>query len=653
MRSRLYRRAGGAALAVSSVVAMVLTTGSPPVSAAAATHSSGTVALVSSRPSFLAHATDLGRANGAQRVDFEVLLAYPHLAAVEAEARAISTPGNKLYRHFLTTTQFQARYSPSAAAVRAVSSWVRSKGLSVASVAHSRLYVEVTGTMKQAEKLVGTHLDVYRYQGQNLNEPVADYRVPASLSSTVAGIVDLDSSGTMAKPVDTLPGPAPGARYGVQPCSKYYGQLEATNKPKAYGKTSSYTICGYDAKQYEAAFGLSKTIAKGINGASVTVAIVDAYASPTIVSDANEWSGQNGLAPFSGSQLTQLVPPPNGYTDISECGPQGWYGEETLDVESVHAMAPGANVLYVGAKNCAGGLTKVWASVIDEHLASVETDSWLFGPEDIVGKGAITFFTEFLLEAANTGVTVQFSSGDSGDNADTNYGKSVDFPASDPWATGVGGTSTEIGATGNIVYQTGWSNYYSQLNGDTWTPAPPGTYSSGSGGGTSIDFTQPFYQVGVVPISISEYYGRTPMRAVPDVSMPGDPNTGLRIGQTQVFPGGTHYATYRLGGTSLSSPLFAGVLADAIQNTGSSVGFINPLLYELSGSSAISDVLPTKGPQTTVRTNFVNELNRSQGYFYELQTVGVATQIATLKGYDDMTGVGTPNGLAFLKAMRN
>ncbi len=251
-------------------------------------------------------------------------------------------------------------------------------------------------------------------------------------------------------------------------------------------------------------------------------------------------------------------------------------------------------------------------------------------------------------------MTVQFSSGDSGDQADTNYGKSVNFPASDPWATAVGGTSTEIGASGQIVFQNGWSNSYSTLNGHAWAPAPPGNYSSGAGGGTSILYTQPFYQVGVVPTSISEYYGSTPMRAVPDVAMPADPNTGLRIGETQVFPhGGTRYSTYRLGGTSLSSPLFAGVLADAIQETGSAVGFINPLLYDLSGTSAITDVVNTPTPEATVRTNFTNDLNRSEGYTYLLQTVGLQTQIYTLPGYDDMTGVGTPNGVDFLKALKN
>jgi subtilase family serine protease len=649
MKKRLHRNIAFAAAVVTSIGATVLIAATPAVSAA----SSGTVALTGSRPSFVAHATDLGPASTKQSVDFEVLLSYPDQAAVEAEARAVSTPGSSQFRHFLTTAQFRARYSPSQSAVNAVSSWVRSDGLSVASVARSRLYVEVTGTMAQAEKLVGTRLDTYRYLGKNVNEPVAEYRIPASLQSTVAGIVDLDTSGSFAQPAETLPGPPPGVRYGVQPCSDYYGQIQATNKPQAYGQTWPYTICGYGAKQYESAFGLAGSIAKGTDGAGVTVAIVDAYASPTILSDANEFSTDNGIPQFTGSQFSQDTPSADGYSLESECGPQGWYGEETLDVEAVHSMAPGANVLFVGAKNCAGGLNKAWASVIDDHLASVETDSWLFGPESLVGAAQLDFFNEFLLEAANTGVTVQFSSGDSGDQADTSYGKSVNFPASDPWATGVGGTSTEIGQNGKIAFQAGWSNYYSQLTGDSWTPAPPGTFSSGAGGGTSIDYTQPFYQVGIVPISISEYYGDTPMRAVPDVAMPADPNTGLRIGETQVFANGTHYATYRLGGTSLSSPLFAGVLADAIQYTGSAVGFINPLLYKASGTSAISDVMSTPTPEATVRTNFANGLNASGGYTYELQTIGVATQIETLPGYDDMTGVGTPNGVAFLEAMKN
>ena len=330
MKSRVRRKVAFAAVAVTSIGATFLIGGASAVSAAT---NSGTVALSASRPAFLAHATDLGPAAANQAVDFEILLAYPHESSVAAEAQAVSSPGNPLYRHFLTTAQFEARYSPSPAAVASVESWARGAGLSVASVATSRLYVEVKGSMRQAEKLVGTRLDTYRYQGKKVIEPISEYRVPNKLAATVAGIVDLDTSASLAKPADTLPGPPPGVRYGVQPCSAYYGQKMATTMPKAYGQKWPYTICGYGAKQYESAFGLSSSIAKGLDGASVTVAIVDAYASPTILSDADECSTQNGIAPFATGQFTQDTPPPDGYNLEAECDPQGWYGEETLDVE--------------------------------------------------------------------------------------------------------------------------------------------------------------------------------------------------------------------------------------------------------------------------------------------------------------------------------
>jgi subtilase family serine protease len=633
---------------VVSVGALVALTGWTATGAAA---SPATFALATSRPGFVSSARDLGAVAAATPVDFEVLLALPDPAAVQSEVQALSTPGSPSFRRFLTPAQFRDRYAPTATAVAAVSAWIRSARLSVASVASSRLYVEAKGTMGQAERLVRTSLDSYSYQGKRLAEPVADYQVPSDLNAIVSGIVDLDDSSQLNHPADTLPGPPPGARFGVEPCSDYYGQKQATDKPGAYGKKWPYTICGYNAQQYESAFGLSQSIANGNDGRGVTVAITDAYAAPTILSDAQTWSRQNDLPLLKSGQFTQDTPPPDGYSLVGPCGAQGWYGEETLDVESVHAMAPGANILYVGGANCAGGLNKAWASVIDGHKASVITDSWTNAGE---GQSASqhNFFDEFLQEAATTGITVQFSSGDSGDQSTTSLGKSVDFPASSPWATAIGGTSTEIGANGKIVFQNGWSSSYSTLVNGKWNPAPPGNYSSGSGGGTSVVFAQPFYQAGVVPPSISEYNGPRPMRAVPDVAMPGDPNTGLRIGETQVFANGTYYSTYRLGGTSLSSPLFAGVVADAIQYNGAAIGFINPLLYRNIDTSAISDVLPTPNPEATVRTNYTNGVNASGGYTYLLQTIGVSTHIFTLPGYDDMTGVGTPNGTFFLQAMK-
>jgi subtilase family serine protease len=632
---------------VASVGALAIGTAVGTSGAGAAT---AHVSLARSRPGFAASARDLGAAPANRRVDFEVALAVPNAAALSAEAQAVSSPSSASFRHFLTAAQFRDQYAPSVADVDAVSSWVRSAGLKVASVASSRLSVEATGTMAQAERLVGTSLHLYAYQGRQLAAPVADYQVPSDLQSKVTGIVDLDDGALLRRPADAEPGPPAGVRYGVQPCSQYYGQKAATDKPEAYGKSWPYTICGYTAKQYESAFGLSSAIASGHDGRGVTVAITDAYAAPTMLADTQRWSHDNGIPQFANGQFKQDIPKPNGFGLESECGPQGWYGEETLDVESVHAMAPGAKVLYVGGKDCAGGLDRAWASVIDDQKASVITDSWTDNGEN-VSQGTRNFFSNELQEAATTGITVMFSSGDDGDQS-TTIGKSVNYPTSDPWATGIGGTSTEIGANGKTVFQDGWSNSYATLAGKQWKPKPPGAYSSGSGGGTSVVFAQPFYQAGVVPTSISEYKGKTPMRAVPDVSMPGDPNTGLRIGETQVFGKQTFYSTYRLGGTSLSSPLFAGVVADAIGYNGSAIGFINPLLYQKINTSAITDVQHSSSPEATVRTNFTNNLNGNQGYTYLLQTIGVPTHIFTLPGYDDMTGVGTPNGQFFLQAMK-
>ena len=325
-------------------------------------------------------------------------------------------------------------------------------------------------------------------------------------------------------------------------------------------------------------------------------------------------------------------------------------------MEAVHGMAPGANILYAGGKNCVGGLDNAFANIIDHHLASIVTNSWTWGTgegsEDMIPAGVLQFFHQYLLEADLTGISVLFSSGDEGDDTVAVGSRQVNFPASDPLATGVGGTSTEIGKQGQIMFQTGWSSSYSTLTSGAWSPAPPGNYSSGSGGGTSQLFRQPFYQKGHVPASISKYFGSTPMRAVPDISMPGDPNTGFLVGETQVFPSGTYFDEYRIGGTSLSSPLLAGVLADAVQYAGHAIGFINPLVYADEYTPAITDVRPQSGPEATVRTDYANFLNAHAGYLTRLQTLGVPTTIWTRRGYDDVTGVGTPNGVDFLRAFR-
>ena len=112
-----------------------------------------------------------------------------------------------------------------------------------------------------------------------------------------------------------------------------------------------YDICGYKPQQLESAYGLSANIAAGDNGSGVKLAIVDAYDSPTLLKDAQQYFNTNDPSiPLTNSQFTNDKPSSVG--NEAECAASGWYAEQALDVESSHAMAPGAHIVFVGANDC-------------------------------------------------------------------------------------------------------------------------------------------------------------------------------------------------------------------------------------------------------------------------------------------------------------
>jgi subtilase family serine protease len=644
-------------LAVVASGATVLGLAAAAAPASAGGPQSGRHYLSGSTPQWLSKAHNAGATSSSAQVSFGVLLGMRNQAGAEAALQAISTPGSASYGKWLSNQAFDSTYAPAKASVSAVQTWLKAQGFAVTQTLPSGQFVEASGTTAQVEKTFGSQLNNYTYQGKTVRSNNSELSLPsgtpAAVTSAVAGVVGIDQGSELKQPADTLPGPPPGARYGVQPCSAYYGQKIATDKPPAYGKKQPYTVCGYGPQQYQSAYGESALLKAGVTGKGVTVAITDAYAAPTIYQDAQKYSQVHGQPGFAPGQFSQITPSANGYSQEALCGPQGWYGEETLDVEIVHAMAPGAKIKYVGASDCLSGLDDAWASAIDNHVANVITNSWTDGVDDLADltQAYVDFYQQFSLEAALTGITVNFSSGDAGDHTAGGTdlsAKTVEFPADLPYVTGVGGTSVLIGSKGQHLAEYGWQTDYSQLTNGAWTPAPPGTYSSGGGGGTSILFKQPWYQKGKVPASISEVNGKTPMRAVPDISAAGDPNTGFEVGETQVFPNGTYWDQYRIGGTSLSSPLIAGVVAVADQFAHRSLGFINPLYYKLLGTPALHDIVAPKSPVAQVRTNYANSLDNSQGKTYELGTIDVqSSTLHDTKGYDDETGVGTPDGPAF------
>jgi subtilase family serine protease len=288
--------------------------------------------------------------------------------------------------------------------------------------------------------------------------------------------------------------------------------------------------------------------------------------------------------------------------------------------------------------------------ILDGGLAQIVSNSYGNAGEGVSPQEAQAE-DDVYKQASVQGIGLYFSSGDDGDEA-ANLGQpQADFPATDPWVTAVGGTSLAVGQRNNYLFETGWGTGKSSLTDGAWNPAPPGAFLYGAGGGTSTLFAQPSYQQGVVPTSLSGS-GTDAMRVVPDVAAVGDPNTGMLVGETQAFrKNDDHYGEYRIGGTSLASPIFAGIMALADQAAGFHHGFANPALYDLSGSHAFRDVKPSDGKDAVVRNDYANGVDASGGIVTSLRSLDHDSSLATAPGYDDVTGNGTPNGTSFLTGL--
>ncbi len=597
-------------------------------------------------------------------VNARVYLAGQNPTGLSSYATAVSTPGNPLYGSYLSPAQVQSEFGPTAAQLAAVESWLRTAGLTVTEVQPEvGGYVAVTGSLAAASEAFGVGFANFKGPEDRIDRaPEQTASAPSSVATAVLAVSGLDTAKHTMKHYEALP--PPEANYWVAPpTSGYYGEKFATNEPTAYGVHQPWTNGGYTPRQIRGADGVSTS---GMTGAGQTVAVVDAYASPTMLSDANEYSRLTGDQPFRPGQYQQYLP--REFHEVEECGAPGWYGEETLDVESVHGQAPDASVRFVGAASCEEtDLAAADAFIVNHHLASIVSDS--FGePADHDEELAGVYNLIFEAGAAE-GIGFFFSSGDEGYESPEEDPLSdrlqVDFPASSPWVTSVGGTSLAIGPRDNYEFETSWGTLLDPLgeSGNSWLYTPPGLYpeffDGASGGGVSTVYKQPLYQRGVVPNGLATKLpdgttSPTPMRVEPDVSTLADPSTGFLIGETTLQPNGKTYAFSfsRIGGTSVSSPTFAGIEADAQQAAGRPLGFANPAIYDRYGTKAFHDVTDSPfGPAVhlaEVRNNYAEPATREGPLKTSLRTLGIdgegAAALPAVKGYDDATGVGSPNG---------
>ncbi|MEC3977621.1 S53 family peptidase [Amycolatopsis sp. H20-H5] len=598
----------------------------------------------------------------ASNLSFRVYLNLRDQGGAEALAQSVSDPDSANYRKFLNPDQVRDQFAASDATVNSVRSWLSGSGFAIGEIPSNRAYVTATGSADQVQKAFNVQLGKYAVKGQTLRAADKNLSVPANLSNDVLGVIGVDQATSLfkpdhtdgkdaagaqrksaAQPSDVAPGP--GFR-NARPCSAYYGEKTDTTDPAFNGKNLPYAPCGYTPGQLRSAYGVDKV---GADGKGTTIAIVDAFASPTIYADASQYARKNDPAhPLKASQFSQKVfPPTPGSEAPDQCDAAGWYGEETLDVEAAHGLAPGADILFVGGADCQDlSLDTALNYVVAGHKADIISNSYGDTGEDIPAD-EVKAFNQISIQAVLEGIGVYFSSGDNGDEVARLGTPSADYSASAPWITAVGGTSIAIGKDGKRIFETGWETGKSSLANGVYGPV---NYTSGSGGGTSRLFTQPFYQKGVVPdaLSTKNQTGKTKGRVVPDISAIGDPNTGFLVGQTQTFPDGAYYDQYRIGGTSLASPVFAGIMAVADSFDHFHHGFINPVIYKLtSRTSAISDIKHVDA--AVERVDYANSVDASAGLLTSARTLDYGNlTIHTTKGYDDVTGLGAPNGLLFL-----
>jgi len=601
---------------------------------------SPTTKLAGSVPSWATSANFKSSASSSAYVGFRVYLNWRDAAAANALAKAVSDPASPSYGKYLTPAQFRNKFAPSQSQVQAVQSWLKSQGFAVDYTPTNNHYVAAEGTVAQAEAAFATTFGMYKVKGKLVRSPSAAISVPSSLGTIVSGVIGLDDSAvfvTTDHVVDKNAPPSDGFR-NAPPLSLFWAQYTSDYPyPDGFTDRSSpatapWTVKGYTPAQIKGAYGISSTY----DGAGQTVAIIDAYASPTILGDVNQWSDNRGLPEMSRSQLVQVVAPGTYRRPQNPAqDPQGWYGEETLDVEAVHGMAPAAKIVYVGSPNNYQDMDAAMNHVVDRHLASIVTNSYGWSGEALP-KGYIKPFNQTLMQAAVEGIGVYFSSGDSGDETSVIGYASADWPASSPWVTAVGGTSLAVNASDTRVFETGWGTSEYAWSDTAKTMVRTG-WLYGSGGGVSKLFAEPSYQKDA-GLDLGG-------RGVPDVAALGDPQTGFLMGQTQTFPQGVvGYDEYRIGGTSLSSPIYAGLMALAQQKAGREFGFANPLFYDHKG--AFTDIKSVK--TAVARRNFTNGVDYAAGTSDHLRTFddysGSPTQF-TGPGWDNVTGLGVPNGV--------
>jgi subtilase family serine protease len=476
-----------------------------------------------------------------------------------------------------------------------------------------------------------------------------------------AAVLGLGPAGAGAVAAANLPLPMPTVAD--------YQFLSGSPTPPSEANCFSVGRRCFTPASMQASYNLPPLYAAGSTGQGMTIAIIDSFGNPNMASDLANFNTQMGLPHMCGEPgvacsagmptfqhvfwngKTQVMAPPPGSNGTGQQTRNIWALETSLDVEWAHTIAPQANILLMTTNPAETlgvqgfpAMMDAEQFIVDHHEANVISQSFAAAEETFGSTQSLLNLRHAFVSAAANGITVLASSGDFGTaNIDKQPVKhpatipfpTVEWPASDPLVTGVGGTYLCTDPTTG----TGIDTTDPPVN--CQSPANPGVREIGwidSGGGFSHVFAKPSYQ-DTLPAGSTAI---DTMRGVPDIAFQASSRTGVLVYNTA--PGfaqnGTTCPTgnpcsagwYVVGGTSTSCPQWAGLVAIADQIAGHGLGQINPTLYALaSGTGYSSDFYDV--------TTGNNQANPAvPGY-----------QATT--GWDPVTGLGTPNAASLVPAL--
>ena len=597
------------------------------------------VALVATAP--VAAARTTGSPTGARFVGPVAPAAVVHVtvtlrprdpAALSAYARAVGTLGSGSYHQYLSPAQFAQRFGATATQIRRVTAALRARGLRPGPASRGRLSIPVTADAARFENAFHVALSRVEFSGRRpaiaASAPAA---IPASISADVQSVVGLTTS---AQP-QPLFARAPAARARAASTALARPHV-ATGGPQpcAAARNAAPSQSAYTDDQIASAYGFSSLYGAGNLGTGTTVAVYEL--EPNDPNDIAAYESCYGIH-------TRV-----SYVSVDGgAGGGAGSGEAALDIENLIGLAPGVNVLvYQGPNSASGspgsGPYDTFSAIINQDRARVVTVSW--GQcESALGRGNATAEDTLFQQAAVEGQTIVAASGDNGsEDCDTGGALpqtqlAVDDPSSQPFVTGVGGTSLK--SLGPRPSESVWNS-----GGTPVTVAAQSQPGAGGGGVSS------FWGMPPAQLNASSFLGVRGSaaagsacgnaggfcREVPDVSADGDPSTGYLIywnGSRSVPDQESGWQG--IGGTSAAAPLWAALMAIADSSSacaGVPVGYADPGLYRAASGSYASNF----NDVTTGNNDFTGT---NSGHY----------QAAA--GYDPASGLGTPFASSLVPAL--